>query len=84
MNNHAKELDDYGTKKINFAELAKIWEDNKYDVIIEPAGLYWLEMAAHWPKTKFIQLTRDIESWEASGKSLNPHYDSIVMAFLST
>jgi len=66
VNNHAKELDDYGTKKIEFPELAKIWEDNKYDVIIEPSGLYWLEMANHWPKTKFIQLTRDVESWEAS------------------
>jgi len=56
MNNHAKEFDDYGTGKIDFAEFAKIWEDNHYDVIIEPAGLYWFEMAPHWPKTKFIQL----------------------------
>ena len=23
-------------------------------------------MAAHWPKTKFIQLCRDVESWEKS------------------
>ena len=59
--NHAKEFDNYGTKKIEFAELAKVWEDNHYDVIVEPSGLYWFEMAAHWPKTKFIQLRRDVE-----------------------
>ena len=66
INNHAKEFDDYGTKKTRFAELAKIWEDNKYDVIIEPAGLYWLEMSKHWPKTKFIQLCRDVDNWDQS------------------
>jgi len=66
MNDHAKEFDDYGTQKIEFAEFAKIWEDNHYDVIIEPAGLYWFEMATHWPKTKFIQLCRDVVSWENS------------------
>ena len=39
-------FDDYGKKKIEFAEMAKtIWEDNEYDVIVEPAGLYWHEMA---------------------------------------
>ena len=51
---------DYGTGKINFPEMAKIaWEDNEYDVIIEPSGLYFKEMAEHWPKTKFINLVRD-------------------------
>ena len=35
-------------------------------MIIEPAGLYWLEMSQHWPNTKFIQLCRDVESWEQS------------------
>ena len=35
-----------GTNKIGFAEMAKqIWEDNEYDVIIEPSALYWREMA---------------------------------------
>ena len=53
---------DYGNKAINFAEFAKqVWEDNHYDVIIEPAGLYWYEMVNHWPKTKFIQLVSDVE-----------------------
>ena len=67
INDHANAFDDYGTKKIDFAQFAEqIWEKNEYDVIIEPAGLYWLEMAAHWPKTKFIQLCRDVESWEKS------------------
>ena len=31
-NDFAKEFDDYGKEKIEFAELAKIWEDNKYEV----------------------------------------------------
>ena len=69
INDHAQAFDDYGRRKIEFPELAKIWEDNKYDVIIEPAGLYWLEMAEHWSKTKFIQLVRDIESWETSASN---------------
>lgn len=62
---------------------AKVWEENKYDVIIEPAGIYWHEMAEHWPKvifctnqkllsnkiqTKFINIVRDVESWKASLK----------------
>merc|ERR1712147_166868 len=67
INDHANVFDDYGTKKIDFAQFSEqIWEKNEYDVIIEPTGLYWLEMAAHWPKTKFIQLCRDVESWENS------------------
>ena len=61
--------DDYGTNKIEFAEMAKaIWEDNEYDVIIEPAGIYWYEMTKHWPKTKFINLVRDVEGWKTSLK----------------
>ena len=64
---HAQ-LDAYGTKKIDFGELAKIWEENEYDVIIEPAGLYWVEMSQHWPKTKLINLVRDVVSWERSLK----------------
>ena len=61
LNDYAKEFDDYGTCKTTFADLAKIWEENEFDVIIEPSGLYWFEMADHWPKTKFIQLCRDVE-----------------------
>ena len=30
-NDFAKEFDDYGKEKIEFAQLAKIWEDNKYE-----------------------------------------------------
>ena len=53
-------IDDYGKKKIEFAEMAKtVWEDNQYDVIIETSGLFWKEMAARWPKTKFVNLVRD-------------------------
>ena len=65
----------YGKLGTNFQlevvgkSLISLFEDNKYDVIIEPAGLYWLEMAQHWPKTKFIQLVRDIESWETSASN---------------
>ena len=55
--------------KPTVTSLMSLFEDNKYDVIIEPAGLYWLEMANHWPKTKFIQLVRDIESWETSASN---------------
>ena len=62
-------FDDYGKGKIKFAEMAKtIWEENEYDVIIEPSGLYWTEMADHWQKTKFINLVRDVESWQVSLK----------------
>ena len=65
---HAQ-LDAYGKKEIEFDELAKIWEDNHFDVIIEPAALYWLEMAQHWPKTKLINLVRDdAETWARSLK----------------
>ena len=35
-------------------------------MIIELAGLYWLEMSKHWPKTKFIQLCRGVDNWEQS------------------
>ena len=66
LNDFAQEFHDYGTEKIQFPELAKIWEDNKYEVIIEPSALFWTEMAEHWPKTKFIHLTRDLASWKKS------------------
>ena len=66
MMDFAKEFHDYGTEKIQFSELAKIWEDNKFEVIIEPSALYWTEMVDHWPKTKFIHLTRDFISWKKS------------------
>ena len=66
LNDFAQEFHDYGTEKIQFPELAKIWEDNKYEVVIEPSALFWTEMAEHWPKTKFIHLTRDLDSWKKS------------------
>lgn len=62
-------FDDYGTKKIEFDQLAKqVWENNHFDVIIEPAGLYWFEMSRHWPNAKFINLVRDVNSWSKSLK----------------
>ena len=66
MNDFAKEFHDYGTEKIKFSELAKIWEDNKYEVIIEPSALCWQDMVDHWPNTKFIHLTRDFEGYKKS------------------
>ena len=82
---YAVPFDDYGTNKITFAEMAaKVWEENKYDVVIEPAGIYWHEMAEHWPKvsfiqlnlnftfeikTKFINIVREVESWKQSVKT---------------
>merc|ERR1712168_519040 len=63
---HAKTLNQFGKSEIEFPEVAKIWEDNEYDVIIEPAGIYWTWMAEHWPKTKFIHVVRDEESWKKS------------------
>jgi len=66
LNDFAKEFHDYGTEKIKFPELAKIWEDNQYEVIIEPSALFWNEMVEHWPKTKFIHLTRDFPGWKKS------------------
>jgi hypothetical protein len=68
VNDFAKEFDDYGKEKIEFAQLAKIWEENKFEVIIEPSALYWYEMVSHWPKTKFIHLFRDEASWKQSLK----------------
>ena len=57
----------FGKKQISFAEMAKtVWEDNKYEVIIEPSGIYWYEMAQIWPEAKFIHLYRDVESWSRS------------------
>ena len=71
---YAHTFDDYGKQKIEFAEMAKtVWEENEYDVIIEPAGLYWTEMADYWPKTKFINITRDVESWQESLKDRSRH-----------
>ena len=66
MMDFAKEFHDYGIEKIQFPELAKIWEDNKFEVIIEPSALYWNEMVNHWPKTKFIHSNRDFISWKKS------------------
>ena len=63
-----KQWDAYGKKEIDFAECAKIWEENEFDVIIEPAGLYWFEMSKHWPKTKLINIVRDVEGWAKSLK----------------
>ena len=64
---HAETLDLFGRQKISFAELAKrVWEENKYEVICEPSGLYWYEMSQHWTKTKFIHLTREVNSWVKS------------------
>jgi len=63
---HAKQFNLFGKGEIEFPELAKVWEDNEYDVIIEPAGIYWTWMAEHWPNTKFIHVVRDEESWKKS------------------
>ena len=64
-------FDNYGKEKIDFAELARVvWESNKYDVIIEPAGLFWKEMSDHWPKSKLINMVRDVQSWKASLKGM--------------
>ena len=38
-NDFAKEFDDYGKEKIEFAELAKIWEDNKYEVRVSRSNV---------------------------------------------
>lgn len=78
---HAQ-LNSYGTKETDFAQLAKIWEVNHFDVIIEPAGLYWAEMAKHWPKTKFINLVRDVSSWSRSLKSFSSANHAIPDGFL--
>ena len=43
-----------------------IWVKNKFDVIVEPAGIYWTFMVDLWPKAKFIQVTRDEEAWKNS------------------
>ena len=56
----------FGRAEIKFSELARIWEDNQYEVIIQPAGIYWTWMVDHWPKTKFIHITRESESWKKS------------------
>ena len=63
LNAYWEKFHKYGKQEISFAEFATIFEENEYDVIIEPSALYWHEMAKHWPKTKFIQLTREIEGW---------------------
>ena len=64
---HAETLDLFGRQKISFAEMGKrVWEENKYEVICEPSGLYWYEMSQHWTKTKFIHLTREVNSWVKS------------------
>ena len=63
------DFDDYGRGKVDFTTMAKkVWEDNKYDVIIEPSFLFWHEMAQHWPKTKFINTVRDEDGWFKSLK----------------
>jgi len=57
----------YGEEKISFGEYAKhAFEDPGFNVIIEPAGVMWMDMVKHWPKTKFIQLVRDEDSWKKS------------------
>jgi len=66
MSDYAKEFNQFGKEEIDFAQLAKIWEENEVDVIIEPAGLYWNWMVDHWPKTKFIHAVRDEASWKKS------------------
>ena len=64
---YADQLDLFGRQKISFGEMAKmIWEDNKYEVICEPSGLYWYEMSQVWPNAKFIHLYREVESWSRS------------------
>ena len=44
----------FGKEEIEFNELAKIWEEENYDVIIEPAGILYTFMAEHWPKAQII------------------------------
>ena len=40
---------EHGKKQIPFAEMAKtIWDDNKFDVVIGPAGLYLYEISQMW------------------------------------
>ena len=52
---------------IEFDEMAqKIWLENEFDVIIEPAGIFWTEMVHLWPETKFIHLNRDFSEWKKS------------------
>merc|ERR1719238_1728226 len=66
MADFAPQFNKFGKMECDFAELAKIWEENEYDVIIEPAGIMWTWMVDHWPKTKFIHVTRDDTSWATS------------------
>ena len=66
ITDYAEAFDDYGTNKTEFAIMAKkVWEDNQYDVIMEPSVLYWKEMANHWPNTKFVHVTfNDVDQWQ--------------------
>ena len=59
-------LNKFGKEETEFGELAKIFEENEFDVVIEPSGILWPYMVDHWPKTKFIQLTREITAWKKS------------------
>jgi len=64
---NAKYFNAYGKGFIEFDEMArKIWLENEFDVIIEPAGIFWTEMVDLWPETKFIHLNRDFVAWKKS------------------
>ena len=53
-------IDQNSQKLISFAEKAKtIWEDTKYDVVIEPVDPYWYEISQIWPNKKFISIIFD-------------------------
>lgn len=66
MMDYAKQFNQFGKEEIEFAELAKIWEDNQYEVIIEPTALFWTFMVDHWPKAKLVHVVRDEISWKKS------------------
>ena len=65
-NNLKFQFNQFGKGEIEFAELAKIWEDNQFDVINEPAGLFWNLMVDYWPKSEVIHVVRDEISWKKS------------------
>jgi len=60
---YCEEFAAYGKEEIGFKEIADKFVAEKYDVILEPSHLYWHEMAEAWPKTKFVQVTRELEAW---------------------
>lgn len=75
-------FEEYGMGNADFTCISNKIESGQYDVVLEPSYFCWLEMTKVWPKTKFVQVTRDADEWvESFHNYFSPLHDIMMDNF---